>query len=280
MTNRTPKVSVIMAAYNAEKYIREAIDSILFQTFTDFEFLIVNDGSTDSTKQVLKQCKDPRIQVFHQSNEGCSAARNRAVSEARGEYIAIMDADDISLQERLQKTVSYLDSHPNTVIVSTGFKIRSDKTGQEKTIFHPSEDKEIRRALLRDATFLDPANLIRANAFRKVGGYELEYMFDYELYTRLARVGKMANIPEVLAILREHNNQFYRLSFDAETARKTRLKIRWLALWRLKPRFLLFVRTFTWLCFEFSVHLFPESLRHRLPESLRRFFKAKLRPQG
>jgi glycosyltransferase involved in cell wall biosynthesis len=276
MTNRTPKVSVIMAAYNAEKYICEAVDSILFQTFSDFEFLIVNDGSTDSTKQILKQYRDPRIQVFHQSNQGCSVARNRAVSEARGEHIAIMDADDISLPERLQKTVSYLDSHPNTVIVSTGFKIRSDETGQETTVFHPSQDKEIRKALLRDATFLDPANLIRADAFRKVGGYKLDYMFDYELYSRLARVGKMANIPEVLAILRQHNNQFYRLSFDAERARKTRLKIRWLSLWRLRPALPLFLQTFIWLCFEYSVHLFPEPLRHKLPQSFRGLIKRKL----
>jgi GT2 family glycosyltransferase len=187
-----------------------------------------------------------------------------------------MDADDISFPERLQKTVDYLDSHPSTVIVSTGFIVRNDDTGEKKTIFHPRKDEEIRRALLRDATFLDPANLIRTDAFRKVGGYKFDYMFDYELYSRLARVGKMANIPEVLAILRQHGDQFYRLSFDAERARKTRLKIRWLTLWRLRPRYLLFLKTFAWLCFEYLVHLFPDSARHKLPENFRSFFKKNL----
>ncbi|MBW1696351.1 MAG: glycosyltransferase [Deltaproteobacteria bacterium] len=274
------KVSVVMAAYNAERYIREAIDSILSQSFTDFEFIIVNDGSNDGTKEILEQYTDPRVHIVHQSNQGCASARNRAIALAKGKYLAIMDADDISWPERLRKTVDYLDSHPSTVIVSTGFIIRNDDTGEEKTVFHPSEDKEIRRALLRDATFLDPSNLIRADAFRKVGGYQLDYMFDYELYSRLARVGNMANIPEVLAILRQHKKQFYRLTFDAERARKTRLKIRWLSLWRIKPPLPLFVKTFIWLCFEYLVHLFPQSLRHKLPESFRGFFKRKVALHG
>jgi glycosyltransferase involved in cell wall biosynthesis len=273
------RVSVVMAAYNGERHIKEAINSILSQTFTNFEFLIVNDGSTDRTKQILEQYKDPRIRVIHQSNKGCASARNFGIAQAKGEYIAIMDADDFSMPERLRKTVEYLDSHPSTVIVSTGFKIRIDATGSERIVFHPSHDKDIRRALLRDATFLDPANLIRTDAFRMVGGYKLDYMFDYELYSRLGKVGKMANIPEVLAILRQHADQFYRLSFDAERARKTRLKIRWLTLWRIKPPFLLFVKTFTWLCFEYAVHLFPDSLRHKFPETFRVFLKRNLAPK-
>jgi glycosyltransferase involved in cell wall biosynthesis len=278
MNVKEPKVSVIMAAYNAERYIREAIHSILSQTFGNFEFLIVNDGSTDATKEILEQYDDPRIRVMHQSNQGCASARDRAIAQASGEYIAIMDADDISLPNRLEKTVAYLDEHPEVVLVGSACIIRSDETGSETTFEPPTEDYALRKCFLRYAPFVDPANLIRKGAFHKAGGYKVDHGFDYELYSRLAKLGKLAGIQEPLVIIRRHDGQFFRMGHTPEEHRKRRLKIRWLTLWRLKPPFFLFLQTLMWLCFEYSVHLLPAKLRHLFPKSLRTFFKANLPP--
>lgn len=279
MGNKLPKVSVVMAAYNAQRYIREAIESILSQTFGNFEFLIVNDGSTDSTGEILQQYNDPRIRVIHQSNQGCISARQLAISKAIGKYIAIMDADDISLPRRLEKTIAYLDEHPEVILVGSACIIRSDETGSETIFEPPTEDYALRKCLLRCAPFVDPANVIRKDAFEKAGGYKVDHGFDYELYSRLAKFGKLAGIQEPLVIIRRHDGQFFRMGHTPEEHRKRRLKIRWLTLWRLKPPFSLFIQTLTWLCFEYVVHLFPEDLRYLFPESLRSSLKTHLPPK-
>ena len=273
------KVSVIMAVYNGEQYIREAIDSILLQTFKEFELLIVNDGSTDRTADILNEYSDPRVKIFSQSNRGCVAARQLAIKNARGKYLAIMDADDIALPERLKKTAAYLDSHSDVVLVGTGCIIRNELTGADRIDIPPTEDYVLRRCLLRYDPFRDPTNLIRAKVFNKVGGYKIDRGFDYELYSRLAKVGKLANIGEVLLITRQHAGQFFRMGHSPEEHRKRRLKIRWLTLWRLNPPFPLFVKILIWLCFEYVVHLFPDKFRHIIPANFRNFFKRILPPK-
>lgn len=272
------KVSVIMSVYNGETFLKEAINSILNQTFTDFEFIIVNDGSTDTTADILALYQDSRIKVLHQSNQGCVSARHLAISHAKGEYLAIMDADDIALPGRLEKTVAYLDDHPKVVLVGSAFINKIEKTGLETLITPPGENDVLRRCLLRYDPFKDPTNLIKKDAFEKAGGYTVEHGFDYELYSRLARIGRLANIQEPLVIIRQHDQQFFRMGHSSEEHRKRRLKIRWLTLWRLKPQFFLFFRTLVWLCFEYVAHLLPKDLRHQLPEGLRSFVKTNLPP--
>ena len=143
------KVSVIMAVYDGERYIRRShIDSILSQTFNDFELLIVNDGSTDRTKDILKEYDDPRIRIFSQSNKGCIAARLLAIKNARGKYLAIMDADDIALPERLSKSVAYLDSHNDVVLVGTGYITRNELTGSERIDIPPTDDHVLRKMFI------------------------------------------------------------------------------------------------------------------------------------
>ena len=269
-----------MAVYNGEEFLTDAINSILSQTFADFEFIIVNDGSTDATKEILEQYKDPRIRVLDQSNQGCASARNRAIAQANGQYIAIMDADDVSLPNRLEKTVACIDEHPEVVLVGSACIIRSDDTGSETVLRPPTEDDTLRRSLLRSAPFVDPTNLIRKDAFEKAGGYKIDHGFDYELYSRLAKLGKLAAIQEPLVIIRRHDGQFFRMGHTPEQHRKRRLKIRWLTLWRLKPPFFLFIRTLTWLCFEYAVNLFPQNLRHAFPKNLRSFLKMRLPPDS
>lgn len=117
MEKQTPKISVIMPAYNAEQYISEAIESILNQTYSNFEFIIIDDGSTDRTVEMVQSYSDPRIRfVQNEHNLGVAATLNRGLKLATGEYIARMDADDIALRERFGKQVSFLDMHPEIAV--------------------------------------------------------------------------------------------------------------------------------------------------------------------
>src|SRR5439155_11608891 len=117
----TPKISVVMPAYNAGAYLRDAVNSILDQTFRDFEFIIVNDGSSDDTALILQEYEkiDSRVRVFHQENQGMIAALNRGCRMARGKYIARMDADDISFPRRFEKQLEYIERHPQIGMLGT-----------------------------------------------------------------------------------------------------------------------------------------------------------------
>ncbi|MHA1713815.1 MAG: glycosyltransferase, partial [Candidatus Ranarchaeia archaeon] len=126
---KPPKVSVIMSVYNAEKHVKKAIDSILSQTFRDFEFIIINDGSTDRTSEILKSYADPRLIVVNQANRGVTQSLNKAIGMARGQYIARMDADDISLPQRLEMQVEFLEEHPEVGLVGTSV-ITIDEEGK------------------------------------------------------------------------------------------------------------------------------------------------------
>jgi len=128
----SPKVSVILPAFNAAAHLGKAIDSILSQSFVDFELIIVNDGSTDTTREVLAQYEDPRIKVIHQENLGLPKALNKALAVTQSPYIARQDADDISLPTRLEKQVQFLDQNPEYGLIGTWSQIT-----QEHSDFSP-----------------------------------------------------------------------------------------------------------------------------------------------
>ena len=128
-----PKISVIMPARNAEQYIREAIDSILGQTFADFEFLILDDGSTDATAEIVQCCRDERIRFCPNGrNMGVAATLNRGLALAGGEYIARMDADDISLPKRFEKQAAYLNAHRDVAVLGSDLELFCDMTETAK----------------------------------------------------------------------------------------------------------------------------------------------------
>src|SRR5665647_1469233 len=122
---KSPKVTVLMSVYNSESFLAEAIDSILGQTFKDFEFLIINDGSKDKSLEIIKNRakNDPRIRLISRPNKGLVKSLNEGLAKARGEYIARMDSDDISLKTRLKKEVDFLDSHPDVGMVGSNYTI-------------------------------------------------------------------------------------------------------------------------------------------------------------
>lgn len=195
-----PKVSVIMSVYNGEEYLREAIDSILNQTFEDFEFIIVDDGSTDRIADILASYRDPRIKVINQKHLGIAHAKNKAVKASSGEYIAIMDADDISLPERLEVEASFLNHNRDIGIVSCS-NYFVDEYG--KTILTRSAligYVLIQKKLLEDMCVNHCSAMIRRKVFKEVGGYRRAFKcsLDYDLFLRIAEVSKIENIKEPL----------------------------------------------------------------------------------
>jgi glycosyltransferase involved in cell wall biosynthesis len=200
----TPRVSVLMSAYNAEKYIAEAINSILNQTFSDFEFIIVNDGSTDATAEIVRSYTDPRIVfVDNKENQRLVAALNQGMDMCRGEYVARMDADDVSLPERFEKQVRFLDANPEIGILGTNYRIFGASSGTSK-----QKENIGCIDILKGWSIWQPTAMLRKSVFDKYNlRYSLEFTVseDYELWSRAARYTKRANLPEVLLRYRWHD---------------------------------------------------------------------------
>jgi len=135
-----PRVTVTMMVYNAERYLRQAIDSVLNQTFTDFELLFLDDASTDRSLEIIQSYSDPRIRLIrNENNRGVAYSRSKALPLARGEYVAVLDADDVALPERLQVQVSYLDSHPDICLVGSSCQV-IEEDGSVRFIYHEPTD--------------------------------------------------------------------------------------------------------------------------------------------
>ncbi len=212
-----PRVSVVMSVYNGERYVGESIDSILGQTFRDFEFVIVDDGSVDDTPAVLERYHDPRIKVYRQPNRGQSSALNQGIRNASGWFIARMDADDISLPERLEREVRFLEAHSEIGLVGT-WCIKVDAgTGKERLQSLPEDDAAIRRFLRVDNPFIHSSVMVRRSVFDMVGLYDERFIWqDYDLWVRISKHFRMANIGEPLVIRRKHSASLTR------TAKKSR----------------------------------------------------------
>jgi len=200
-----PKISVIMSVFNGEKYLREAIDSILGQTFTDFEFIIVNDGSTDNSLSIIKGYADKRIRLIdNEQNIGLTKSLNRAIKQARGEYIARQDADDISLPNRFEEQIKYFKKNPKVVLLGTGI-CRIDGNGKilGKTLAIAKPGK----SLVKQNQFNHGSTMFKSGVIRELGGYNelFKYCQDYELWLRLAKYYEVRNLPQILYQLRFHD---------------------------------------------------------------------------
>lgn len=201
-----PVVSVILPVYNAEKFILESVNSILSQTFSDFELIIVNDGSTDNSQSVLEKISDPRVILINQENAGLAASLNRGLSIAKGEYIARQDNDDISFSQRLEKQVNFLKSNKHIDLVGTWAEIISEK-GQATGRFHkhPSDPVGLKFHLLFNNPFVHSSVMFRGDVIAKTGNYSTDPSIfeDYNLWSRMARITGISNLPEVLLKYRE-----------------------------------------------------------------------------
>jgi glycosyltransferase involved in cell wall biosynthesis len=208
--SHSPLVSIVLPVFNGEKYISEAIESVLEQSFKDFEFIIINDGSTDTTPRILdKMCsRDYRVRVLSGPNVGYALALNKGVACASGLFIARMDSDDICLPERLERQVTYLQANADCVVVGSSLLLIDFEGATVGVRKYPIKHDDIDAAHIGGlgAHLAHPATMFRKTYFDKVGGYrpKFEPAEDLDLWLRLAEVGKLANVPDVLLKYRLH----------------------------------------------------------------------------
>lgn len=212
---KNPKISVIMSVYNGEEYLREAMDSILNQTFTDFEFIIVNDGSTDNSLKIIETYNDERIGIINnEKNIGLTKSLNKALKQAKGEYIARQDADDISLPNRFEKQMKYFEENPEVALLGTSAYI-IDETGEiiQKCVVLA---KPSIKSLLKKNRFSHGSVMVKKEIVDKVGGYNdlLRYSQDYELWLRIAKCYEVRNLTQMLYKLRSHNENIRFMNWE------------------------------------------------------------------
>jgi glycosyltransferase involved in cell wall biosynthesis len=189
-----------MPVYNGEVYLREAIESVLNQTFEDLEFLIINDGSTDGSRQIIQSYSDSRIRLINLDyNHGLPYVRNLGLAESRGEFLAWFDCDDISVPERLADEVTFLDARPEVGACGSYVYRFSRKKGDIKQV-HTEHDR-IRAALLFRSEILNPSAMIRTSVIKQQGlqyDHSMFYAEDYDFWQRLCSKTKLSNVPKVL----------------------------------------------------------------------------------
>jgi glycosyltransferase involved in cell wall biosynthesis len=196
-----PKVSVILPVYNGAKYVKQAIESVLRQTFSDFELIIINDGSTDGSLEIIKSSHDPRIKIVDQENKGLITTLNTGIALSRAEHIARIDADDIwSNQDKLSRQMNYISQNPDCAVLGTWANIIDEDGNKISRLAYPKTDREIRSKILTKCCFVHPSVIFNKIMCEKAGGFngQERYIEDYGLWLRMGQFGKFANIPEYL----------------------------------------------------------------------------------
>ena len=212
------KITVLMPVYNGESHLRIAIESILNQTYKDFEFLIIDDASTDSSREIIKSFRDPRLRLIrNRVNVGLNKTLNIGLAVAQNKYIARMDQDDISYPERLSKQVLYLDQNPDVGVCGTAVEIL-DKTGKKTKLVFPAENNLIRWSFCFYNPMAHPTVMIRKKIVEQVKGYSVldraHYAEDYDLWSRLLPITKFHNLKEPLLTLRKHDSNMTVLNLE------------------------------------------------------------------
>ena len=207
---KNPKVTVFIPVFNREDYVCTAINSVLAQQYTDFEILVVDDGSTDRTQERVAAYQDPRVRLeCNPKNLGIPATRNRGLELARGEYIALLDSDDYSYPDRLNRQVRFLDKYPDIVQVGSSCTLM-DAKGKllPRVRRHPLKPEDIDAHLLFHCSLINRTIMARTAKLRAIG-YDESFprCQDYHLHLQLSRSHKMANLPDLLVCGREHDGR-------------------------------------------------------------------------
>ena len=227
-----PEISVVMGVYNAASFLAEAIESILSQTYNDFEFIIVNDRSTDESEKIIRSFTDSRIQLINlDENKGLSFALNRGIEKASGRYIARMDADDVSLPHRFDKQMNYFASHPETdVLGSAVYEI--DESGNMLGVKKvPQSDERIKKLLIKSNPFFHSVIMMKRSALEESGYYDesiRQTVEDWDLWFRMSRRCKMANLDEPLLKRRFHKENMSLESNDELLLNGMKLRIKYI----------------------------------------------------
>lgn len=226
MSESQPLISVVLSVYNGERYLRQSIESILNQSFTDFEFIIIDDGSTDSSKKIITSYDDSRIRFISHENRGLVAALNEGIGVARGRYIARQDDDDVSLRHRFKTQVALLESNKELVVVGSSIIVineQGERTAEHRILL---EDRELRDELLIRSPFAHGSIMVKTEAIKRAGLYREEYWpaEDYDLWVRIAAQGKLANVDEPLYKYRVNNEGISIQNAKQQAAKKLLIK--------------------------------------------------------
>jgi glycosyltransferase involved in cell wall biosynthesis len=205
-----PAISVLMSCYNGGRWLGEAINSILVQTFGDFEFIVVDDGSTDDSLNIIKSFaeRDSRIIVIAKPNTGLADSLNVGIAQANGMWIARLDVDDVALRQRFEKQLNYVRSFPDIVLAGSGCVIIDHESRELKTNKYPSSTRPlIRQMIMGGSQFPHSTAFYRAEAVRRLGGYRprIYRAEDKDLWLRMSTIGEIGCLPEPLIKLRKHS---------------------------------------------------------------------------
>jgi len=210
-------ISIIIPAYNAEKYITETIDSVLFQTYKDWELIIVDDGSTDDTAKIVKVfCdKDNRIQYFYKENSGVSDTRNYGMEKAKGDYIVFLDSDDVWLNIFLEETLSILKENKNIGVVNTNVQFIDYKSNKTSIFYSGVTSSDINKLIffeLQNRTTGPSGTVLRTKLAKKINGFnkDLSNVADKMFYIQISKITTIANINKVLWYYRVHDDNMHK----------------------------------------------------------------------
>ncbi|KHJ39625.1 putative glycosyltransferase EpsE [Pedobacter glucosidilyticus] len=193
-------ISVVMSVYNAEKFLKESIESILNQTYQNFEFIIINDGSSDGSLSIIQSYNDDRIILIDQENQGLSKSLNNGIRNAKGEFIARMDADDISINNRLELQLSFLKKNPKCVLVGANTNLIDEQGNYLYSSSLPLSWEEIKKKL-PDSYIFHSLAFFRKKTYLEAGGYNESIIHHFEdkiLWNEMAKYGELRNLPDIL----------------------------------------------------------------------------------
>lgn len=222
--NNSPIISVVMSVYNSEKYLSESIESILSQTFSDFEFIIIDDGSTDKSNSILNKFarSDARINIItNLENIGLANSLNKGLHIAKGDYVARMDSDDISYPKRFEIQIEFMKNNKAYGVVGGNIDIIDEKSNYVKTLSFPKTHNQILWYLCFQNPIAHPTTMIKSNLLRKVNGYK-NYISsqDYDLWQRLSNITKLFNVDQSLLKYRVHGSNISFRIDESRTARR------------------------------------------------------------
>ncbi|QWD91096.1 glycosyltransferase [Polynucleobacter sp. MWH-Braz-FAM2G] len=237
MSVESPRISVLLPVYNGASFLAASIESILSQSFEDFELLILNDGSTDDSAAIARTYADERIRYFEHPNMGLAATLNKGAYIARGEFLFRQDQDDLSYPERFALQVAYLDKHPDVAVLGTWARIFVD--GDSAVTYryhrHPTTHVAIAFNSIFDSTFVHSSVAMRRSAFEAIGGYSCDPLRqppeDFELWSRMCRQYRVANLDKVLIDYREVTSSMSRVLREDFSQRMLRISIENLRFW-------------------------------------------------
>ncbi len=256
-----PQISVVTSVYNGEAYLEECMDSILKQTFQDFEYIILNNGSTDRTAEILAKYTDPRLRIVHQENLGIVNSLNKGTSLCCSELIAHLDADDYVHSHWLEKHYQFMSQNQGVVLCSSRFEELVNGRLYPQSFPFLEKDHEIRKSLCFFNPIPHSFTVIRKSALQKVGGYDpkLIIVHDYDLWVRLLEEGRAHNLDQILGVYRVHETSF--ASKKEQTMIKEAFQVQWKAYRKLGGSFW---KMFISLCRRGAIWLLPRGVRSYL----------------